>query len=155
MKKVVLFDIDYTLFDTEKFKNTKLQTFSLYEEVIDVLNKLKETVYLGIFSEGNLDFQKTKLLKTKIHNSFTKKHIHIVANKEETIKEILDKYKENVVFLVDDKLTVLYMAKQLLPSLITIWVKRGMYAQNQLPIKGYTPDAIIVNLRELTPIILN
>lgn len=155
MKKVVLFDIDYTLFDTEKFKNTKLQTFSLYEEVIDVLNKLKETVYLGIFSEGNLDFQKTKLLKTKIHNNFTKKHIHIVANKEETIKEVLEKYKKNVVFLVDDKLTVLYLAKQLLPSLITIWVKRGMYAQNQLPIKGYTPDAIIMNLRELAPIILN
>lgn len=152
-EKVVLFDIDYTLFDTEKFKNTNLQTFELYEETEGVLSKLKETMHLGIFSEGNLDLQKTKLLKTKIHNSFTKKHIHIVANKKERIEGILKKYKNYLVFLVDDKLTVLYQAKQLLPTIVTIWVKRGIYALNQDPIVGFTPDAIIENLSELAPLI--
>ncbi|QQG40455.1 MAG: hypothetical protein HYV37_02690 [Candidatus Levyibacteriota bacterium] len=154
MKKVVLFDIDYTLFDTEKFKGTNLQTFALYKEAVDVLEKLKDTVYLGIFSEGNLDLQKTKLIKTKIHSSFTRKHIHIVVNKEERIEQVLKKYKNCLVFLVDDKLTVLCQAKKLLPSLVAIWVKRGIYAEKQLPINGFTPDAIIENLRELIPIIL-
>lgn len=155
MKKnaIILFDIDYTLFDTEKFKGTNLQTFELYEEAVEVLGKLKKTVHLGIFSEGNLDLQKTKLFRTKIDNSFTKKHIHIVINKEQTLKGVLKKYKNYLVFLVDDKLTVLYQAKQLLPSLVTIWVKRGMYAQNQAPIEGFVPDAIIENLRELVPLV--
>ncbi len=155
IKKVVFFDIDYTLFDTEKFKNTNLQTFALYEETVYVLSKLKEAVHLGIFSEGNLDLQKTKLLKTKIHNSFVKKHIYIVANKKERIEDILEKYKNYSVFLVDDKLTVLHQAKELLPAIVTIWVKRGIYALNQSPIDGFEPDAIIENLRELLPIILN
>ncbi|MBI2430686.1 MAG: hypothetical protein HYV39_01575 [Candidatus Levybacteria bacterium] len=154
-QKVILFDIDYTLFDTEKFKGTNLQTFSLYEEAVDVLAKLKENAYLGIFSEGNHNLQKTKLLKTKIHNSFAKRYIHIVANKEEKVEEILKKYKKYLVFLVDDKLTVLYQAKQLFPSLVTIWVKRGRYALKQSPIEGFTPDAIIGSLRELPPIVLS
>lgn len=152
-QKIVLFDIDYTLFDTEKFKDTNLQTFRLYEEAVDVLAKLKEKAYLGIFSEGNLDLQKTKLFRTKIHNSFTKKHTHIVMNKEQTLKEVLNKYKNYLVFLVDDKLTVLYQAKKLLPTLVTIWVKRGKYANAQEPIEGFTPDAIIRDLRELPKII--
>ena len=152
-KKVVLFDIDYTLFDTDMFKETNLTTFVLYDEVVDVLEKLKETVYLGIFSEGNLDLQTTKLLKTKIHSSFVKEHIHIVVSKEEKIEEILKIYKNDTIILVDDKLTVLHKAKKLLPSLIAVWVKRGIYAKKQLPIVDFTPDAIIENLSELVSVV--
>lgn len=152
-KKIVLFDIDYTLFDTDFFKKTNLRKHLVYDEVDDVLNRLSKIAKLGIFSEGELNLQKTKLLRTDIHKYFSKEHIHIVAKKDETLEGILRKYDDVMVFLVDDKLTILHQAKTIRPSLFTIWVKRGIYAKSQKPIKNFTPNAIIKNLKELIPIV--
>lgn len=152
-KKIVLFDIDYTLFDTDFFKKTNLRKHLVYDEVDDVLSRLSKIAKLGIFSEGDLNLQKTKLLRTDIHKYFSKEHIHIVPKKDETIEGILQKYKNTTVFLVDDKLTILHQAKTIRPSLFTIWVKRGKYAKNQKPVKGFVPDAIIESLNELIPVI--
>lgn len=152
-QKIVLFDIDYTLFNTDIFKKTQLQKHSVYEEVYSVLNQLSKIAKLGIFSEGDLNLQKTKLLKTDIHKYFSKEHIHIVPKKDEIIEGILQKYKNTTVFLVDDKLTVLYRAKTLMSSIFTIWVKRGIYAKSQRPINNFTPDAIIEDLKQAVSII--
>lgn len=152
-QKIVLFDIDYTLFDTGIFKETQLTKHNIYEEVLHVLSDLSKKVILGIFSEGEIGFQKNKLKKTGIERFFLKEHIHIVIRKEENLKKILAKYKNNKLFLIDDKLTILYEAKTEFPYVFTIWVKRGEYAQKQKPIKDFVPDAIIGNLREVIPII--
>lgn len=152
-EKLILFDIDYTLFDTDLFKKSQLKEHSVYEEVREVLNKLLLLANLGIFSEGKIELQKTKLKKTDIEKYFKKELTHIVEKKEEELKKILSKYKDNMLFLVDDKLTILCRAFKLLPSLKTIWVKRGRYAQGQKPIKGFSPTFIIRNLEELIPII--
>jgi len=153
LSKTVLFDIDYTLFNTDIFKQAQLKKHSVYSEVRNVLIQLSKIAKLGIFSEGDLNLQKTKLLKTDIHKYFSKEHIHIVPKKDEIIEKILQKYKNTTVFLVDDKLTILHQAKTIRPSLFTIWVKRGKYAKNQKPLKGFVPDAIIESLNELIPVI--
>lgn len=155
MKKkiVVLFDIDYTLFNTDIFKSSELKTHSIYDEVPEVLEKLSQIALLGIFSEGKLLLQQTKLEKTKIKGYFIEEHTHIVEKKDTSIEEVLKLYKNNTLYLVDDKLTVLYHASLLVPSIITVWVKRGMYAQKQQPIKNFTPHAIIDSLQELIPLV--
>ncbi|HSX40174.1 MAG TPA: hypothetical protein VLF68_01035 [Candidatus Saccharimonadales bacterium] len=152
-QKAVLFDIDYTLFDTGAFKQTGLTQFGLYEEVLEVLQSLQKDAVLGIFSEGDIAFQEQKLHKTDIHSRFLKEHMHIVTKKTETISEILKKYKDYFVFLVDDKLEILHLAKQKMPALFTIWVKRGIFAQNQKPINGFKADAQVSNLRDIITII--
>lgn len=152
-EKLILFDIDYTLFDTDLFKSSQLKELSVYDEVREVLNKLLLVANLGIFSEGKIELQKTKLKKTDIEKYFKKELTHIVEKKEEELKKVLSKYKDSMLFLVDDKLTILHKAFKLLPSLKTIWVKRGRYAREQKPIKGFSPAFIVKNLEELIPII--
>lgn len=148
---VILFDIDYTLFDTGKFKESDLTEFILYDEVIDVLQKLGRDVTLGIFSEGELDFQKAKLVNTMIHAHFLDDHVHIVSSKEATIGQILEKYMNNRVTLVDDKIEVLELAKSLSEKVYTIWVKRGPFAESTK--STFTPDAVVETLDEIIEVI--
>jgi len=150
---VVLFDIDYTLFDTAFFKESGLSQHKIYEEVMQVLDSLNEIAILGIFSKGEVAFQKTKLEKTGMRKFFEENNIHIFDDKDANLISVLEKYKDSKLFLVDDKLGVLCSAKKYMPQVIAIWVKRGPFAQNQKEIAGFTPDAEIKNLSEVVKII--
>lgn len=152
-KPVVLFDIDYTLFDTAFFKESKLMAHKTYNEVIEVLDNLKEIAILGIFSEGDVELQKRKLRKTNINKYFGKDHTHIVLRKFDELKRVLKNYQERQIFFVDDKLKILYDAKKLSSDIFTIWVKRGPFAKMQKPISGFIPDAEVKILSEVVSII--
>ncbi|MBI2031191.1 MAG: hypothetical protein HYT08_01115 [Candidatus Levybacteria bacterium] len=153
--KIVLFDIDYTLFDTDLFRKSGLKKHSVYSEVNDVLTVLSKVATLGIFSEGDIEFQKNKLLKTGVKKHFLKEFIHIAEKKEEVLKKILKKYKNNKIFLVDDKLSILHLAKNISSSIFTIWVKRGIYAENQKKIPGFKPDSEVGNLKETLQLVIS
>lgn len=150
---ILLFDIDYTLFDTAEYKRTNLTVLRLFEEIEELLQHLHKKHTLGILSEGDPEFQKNKLLQTEIFEYFNELHIHIVIDKLGSLPDILKKYQTDEVFLVDDKLPVLYNAKKILPSLKTIWVKRGMYAEQQQPIPEFSPDAEVLDLANLVDIL--
>jgi FMN phosphatase YigB (HAD superfamily) len=150
---IILFDIDYSLFDTGLFKETNLEKFSLYPEVVDVLSELSKEAILGIFSEGEEEFQKTKLKTTKIDHFFHKDHMYIEKEKEKIIEKIKTKYKDASIIIVDDKLPMLSLTKKQNPHAFTIWIKRGEYAKNQKQLPDFTPDAEIDNLSEIIPLI--
>lgn len=152
-KPIVLFDIDYTLFDTAFFKESNLLEHKIYQEVIQVLENLKTIAILGIFSEGNIDFQRKKLRETGIEKYFEQDNTHIVLNKLEELKGIIEKYEDRETFFVDDKLAILFDAKESFPDVFTIWVKRGPFAQNQKEILGFKPDVQVDNLSEAVKII--
>lgn len=152
-KPVVLFDIDYTLFDTALFKKSYLTKNKIYEEVRDVLESLSKKALLGIFSEGDLEFQRKKLNQTAIVNYFETSNTHIVLNKLTEVRKVLQKYADRKTFFVDDKLSILFDAKKIFPKVVTIWVKRGWYAENQKVIPGFKPDAEVDNLREVVKIV--
>lgn len=145
-RKLVLFDIDYTLFDTDKFKQSKLLQHSLYDEVVSVLQDLSGIAELGILSEGDLSFQKEKLVKTEIEKHFSENHVFIVPDKLIALDEILKKYKKYKLYLVDDRLQVLEKAKKLHSSIMTVWVKRGPFA---IQSSSFKPDKTIENLTAL------
>lgn len=150
---VILFDIDYTLFDTAFFKKSNFLEHKIYDEVISVLEELEKIAILGIFSEGNIDFQKKKLKETGIEKYFEEIHTHIVLDKFSELKKVFKKYEDKNIFFIDDKLITLFDAKKLFPKIFTIWVKRGFYAENQKDIKGFSPDAKVESLNEITKII--
>lgn len=154
-KPVVLFDIDYTLFDTAFFKESKLMAHKTYNEVIEVLDNLKKIAILGIFSEGDIELQRRKLIKTNINKYFEKDHTHIVLRKFDELKRVLKNYEERQIFFVDDKLKILYDAKKLSSDIFTIWVKRGPYAQSQKKIPGFTPDEEVKGILEVVKIVEN
>ncbi len=153
VKPIVLFDIDYTLFDTAFFKQSKLLKHKIYADVMQVLDNLSAFALLGIFSKGESEFQKTKLEKTGIAKFFKEKNIHIFDDKDANLINILEKYKDSKIFLIDDKLSVLSSAKKHVPEVCVIWVKRGPFAENQQPIFGFVPDAEIKNLSEVVEIV--
>lgn len=154
-QKIILFDIDYTLFNTDIFKQSQLKTHSVYDEVHDVLKKLSKIAQFVIFSEGEINFQKTKLNKTDIKKYFNEQDIIISKSKVNKLRQILNRYSHGQIFFVDDKLSILFDAKKMLPDVFTIWVKRGIYAKNQKPIPGFKPDYEINNLKEIVSIIHN
>ncbi len=153
MNKIVLFDIDYTLFNTDRFRQSNLSDFVLYGEVTQAITQLEKVATLGIFSEGTLELQNEKLHQTNILPHFIEEHIHIVAKKEEGLKTVLHKYRNYKIFLIDDKLTILQKAKNILPELITIWIKRGKYALTQDSIAGFVPWATVDNLSDIIELI--
>lgn len=151
-EKFVLFDIDYTLFDTKSFMDTNLNSYKNYEEVEEVLNEIAKVAKLGIYSKGDAIFQNDKLIKTGILKHFLKKNIHILADKGEVMKKVLDNYSNKQLFLVDDKIKILEMAKKLNPSAHTIWVKRGPFVEIMKTIK-YEPDTTVETLEAIIPVI--
>lgn len=132
--------------------NPQIFLDNYYEETIEVLSNLGKYVTIGIFSKGQTEFQKAKL--KKIVNLLSSSHIHITVDKHVALPKVLEMYKEENLYFVDDALDVLCDAKKMSSKTNVIWVKRGKYAQKQLDIEGFTPDAIIRDLRELLPIIL-
>lgn len=147
-KPIILFDIDYTLFNTALFKETNRLRFELYPEVLDILINLLPFATLGIFSEGNEQFQKKKLKETGIDHFFNQDYVHIMPLKDE-VKEISHKYTNSRIILVDDKLLALRLMKKALPNITTIWIKRGEYAQKISSLPGFTPDASLDDLSGL------
>ncbi len=153
--KLVLFDLDYTLFDTDAFKKSNLTTYRLFEETLDVILSLKKFADIGIFSEGQVDFQKMKLKKTMLDEHLSAQNVHIVEKKDAILADVLSQYDKRTIFLVDDKLNILELAKRLIPSLFTIWINRGPYAKAQKPIDGFHSDATVDNLNEIENIVRN
>lgn len=156
MKKpeiIILFDIDNTLFNTVELKQSNFSVFSLYDEVENTLEELSSIATLGIFSQGEVAFQKKKLMETKIAQYFFEEHTHIVQYKTEVMHDVLKKYSGAKIFFIDDWVDILRTAKKINPSVFTVWIKRGEYVKEQKEFSDFSPDAVIENLRELTPLI--
>lgn len=154
-KKIVLFDIDDVLFDTSHFTKSSLSQYKLYDDSREILIELANIAEIGILSQGETTFQLKKLLQTGIHSFFAKKHIHIVLQKDESLKDILKNYRNynGKIYFVDDRLNNLFYAKQALPSLVTILIKRGRYINKNTLMQDFIADASIENLRDIIPLL--
>lgn len=127
--------------------------YSIFEETIEVLEAIAKhkDMHIGIFSSGREEHQLRKIETFK--HFFEKEHIHILKMKEKGMPEIMNSYKNDTVYLVDDILQILYNAKTLHGNITTIWMKRGPIADQQARIDGFTPDFTVTNLREIVPIL--
>ncbi len=128
---------------------------NFYEETAGTLEEISKIATVGIFSKGNEKFQKEKI--KSISHFFSEDNIHITLDKYKTLPEIVKRYESDKLIIVDDMLRVLYAAKKLNENIVTVWIKREVYYEpyllNQEPIKDFTPDATIFNLRELVPLV--
>lgn len=126
---------------------------SVFSETIEVLEEIakKSDITVGVFSGGREEHQYRKI-QNFIH-VFDKDHIHILKMKERDLPNIMETYKDDTLYLVDDILQILYNAKKSHGNVTTIWMKRGPIAERQPRIDGFTPDFTVTNLREVVPII--
>lgn len=127
---------------------------SLYEESIEVFKELSKdkALVMGIFSGGRIDLQRSKIIS--IEDFLHKEHIHIFEFKKWiALPELVKKYQDTTLFIIDDVLTILQEAKKLYNATTTIWIKRGLYKDKR--IEGFSPDFVIENLREVVDILKN
>lgn len=143
----VLFDIDYTLFNTDSFKKSGLTLYTLYPQVKKVLELLNTKYTLGILSEGEMELQMNKLKQTGIVNLFNQKSTFIVKDKHGELEQIMKLLEAEKAVFVEDKKEMLARAKELDKNLITVWVKNGPYAQSTQ--STFIPDYQINTLIEL------
>ena len=204
MKKLILLDLDNTLFDSPSYRKsvfTKLGNVALCQKIYDkmldefgyflpkmfveilssqlkgakkkeimgvifnqknfrdnlhkeVLTSLKILIGLGevgIFSQGDKKFQHAKI--SHFIHLLNNKHINIVKNKKSQMVDVLRNVETYKIYFVEDMLSMLQMAKKIQPPIVTIWMKRGRYAENQKAIPGFTPDAEVKNLSEVVKIV--
>lgn len=131
--------------------NTQNFEGNFYKEVEKVLKALSQVTNVGIFSKGYNRFQRAKL--AAIEHLLEAEHIHITVSKHAMLPKLLRKYRNNKLYLIDDALGVLFVAKKLRRDIFTIWVKRGRYALRQEPIEGFEPDATVTDLRGVVKLV--
>lgn len=132
--------------------NEALLEEALYKESKEVLSLLAKNndVLLGIFSWGNIPVQKAKIKLLDAY--FHREHIHIVEfDKKNALPNILAKYHNWDIYLIDDYQEVLLEAKKLLPEIHTIWIKRPETEGKREIFDYFTPDSIIRSLSEIIP----
>lgn len=124
---------------------------NFYEETRIVLKEISKIATVGIFSKGDERFQKEKI--KSFSRFLSENDINITLDKYNKLPEIIKKYEGDRLIIVDDMLKVLYTAKKLNEDIFTVWIKREIsyepYLLNQAPIKDFTPDVTITNLKEL------
>lgn len=215
-KKIILFDIDHTLFDTEKFRQFAFEKIAIklkqnydkkfisltkeaegiaiqalgyfdpeffmttlleliqsnrnldyiksnfwenenfekaiYSEVVSALGKIKsiDNVSIGILSTGETKLQRKKVEILK--ESLSEEHVHIFVNKLMQLHNVLNKYKKHEVFVVDNLLAVLELAKKINSDVRTVFIKRLESQKSKLK-TSFIPDLEIKTLDELVPLI--
>lgn len=112
------YSMDPILLDKVFWENDKIYKDSLYPEVVSVLKKLSEIHTLGIFSQGNEEFQTRKLRAAGIMDIFNKGYIFIYARK--LLDEAISNLPRNAA-VIDNKHDVVV---ELSKSRDTIWINR-------------------------------
>lgn len=117
--------------DNSLFKRKELYKNILYTDVLSALPFLSRKYALGIFSEGDLDFQYTKLIKTGIKKFFKKNYFFIFKNKSER-KNIYLLPSNSII--VDNDLFILKTVNNTRKDLSMILMNRNniIYSSNKI-----------------------
>jgi len=104
----ILWDVD--LFEKNVYKDAS------------VVNDLSKTAIIGIFSKGDSKFQKQKI---KFIKKLADENIHIFKDKTKNLKPVSENYKEFEVYLIDNEIEVLKVAKNIRSNLFAILIDRA------------------------------
>ncbi len=126
------------------FWNIDLFEKNVYKDT-SVIKSLSNISIIGIFSKGDVDFQKQKILF--INEFLNNDNVYIFPDKIDKIQEVLGSYQDYEIYLVDNEAEVLNRAKELFPNISAILIDRkNQYQNGENLIK-------ISNLNELKSII--
>lgn len=157
MKQILLFDIDYTLINVKFFwKPLKIEPdwrkaelnykVAIYKEVPAILEKLSKRATLGIYSEGDTNFQLEKLQQGNLLQFFTKKLMYIHSSKQNTLEQIKQISRNDLLWFIDDRLDNLDSVHTNIPEAKTVRIVRGYYRK---VVHSFKPDYSFSSLKPL------
>ena len=124
----------------------------LYPDARIALDSLSRHFPVGVFSSGDVYFQKIKLRASGIEPYFRPEHINILERKTINIPRIIDKYRSFNIAIVDDRASVLEAARQLRSDVVGIWVNRGKF-KHEVPTQSeFSPHYQVRDLQSIPKI---
>lgn len=111
------------------------------------LEKIQKKAVIGIFSKGQMEFQTRKL--EVFYDLIDKSHRHIFENKISKIQDVLDKYKDYKIYVIDDSQEVLNNFKKINSNVVTVFISSNTGEQNSFidfsyPIQDFLNNFISV-----------
>jgi hypothetical protein len=110
------------------------------------LKQIQEKAVIGIFSKGEINFQKKKI--EKFNGFLSPENIYIFEDKIVKINEVLAKYKDYKIYAVDDNVNVLESFKQVDANVFTILIRR-----DQVEIVNNSIDVVVENTLQVVPLL--
>lgn len=132
-------DLEKLWWDEESFRECLLVDENF-------LKQIQEKAVIGIFSKGEINFQKKKI--EKFASFLNPEDIYIFEDKIVKINEILAKYKDYQIYIVDDDVNVLESFKQMDNLVYTILIR-----PEQTEAVNNKIDAVIDNVLQLSPLL--
>lgn len=107
----------------DDFNTDKLEIYSksLFNETIEVLEKMKDEYTLGVYTQGFESLQRLKMKFSGIENYFDKDFIFI--NRDKTRPEVIVKLPTGAM-VIDDKKEVIETLRKLRMDLDLVWINR-------------------------------
>jgi FMN phosphatase YigB (HAD superfamily) len=124
----------------------------LYPDTRLILERLTQHFQTGIFSSGDVFFQKMKLRASGIEPYFRPEHINIMESTSSNIPKIVDKYKRFKLAIVDDRASVIEQARQLRGDIIGIWVDRQKFKHERPTNTEFSPHFQVKDLQSIPQI---
>lgn len=134
------------------FSSPDLFSSSLYPDARLTVDLLNRHFHTGIFSSGDVYFQKTKLRASGIEPYFRPEHINIWERKSVNIPRLLDKYKGFNIALVDDRASIIEAARQLRSDVVGIWIERKKFKHEIPSNTEFSPHYHVKDLQSIPPI---
>ncbi len=150
MTSIIFFDIDDVLFKTDLFIKSGFKKYEAYEDAKEIVEKIGKKFEIGILSQGEYDLQINKLTKTGLLELFKKENIFIVEEKNKITGNIFKKFKNKIIYVLDDRIDNLSKIKKTSLAIKTILIKRGRHQDLNC---DYKPDFTINNLSGLLKIL--
>jgi len=120
----------------------------LYPYAIETLKHLRTMGLTVIASDGDLVFQREKIIKSHLAEA-VEGRILLFIHKQEHFDEIMRAYPADHYVLVDDHPHILCDSKRIMRDLLTtVFVKQGHYAADGLP-EGFVPDLTLLHIGDL------
>lgn len=99
----------------------------IYPGARDAIRYARRFGETGILSDGDVVFQPWKIIRSGLFDAVDKVLIYI--HKEQELKTVHEEYKADRYVMVDDKIRILHMMKQVWGErLRTVFVRQGHYA---------------------------
>lgn len=121
---------------------------ALYPNALETIEHLKTLGLVVIVSDGDLSFQAEKIFNSSLANA-VEGRVLLYIHKQKHLDEIMQHYPADHYVIIDDKPDILADTKQVLgPSITTVFVKQGKYADRKLP-TNFTPDIVVDHIGDL------
>ena len=120
----------------------------LYPYAIETLEHLRTMGLTVIASDGDLVFQREKIIKSHLAEA-VEGRILLFAHKQEHFDEIMRAYPADHYVMIDDHQQILHDSKRIMRErLTTVFVMQGHYATGELQ-EDFEPDLTILHIGDL------